>query len=175
LSAGNFFDSAHRIRICLFANSLIARGIGDVPFSQSVNEAPLHVAAAALALLGFGEVRVGLLQAIGGRSVVDVRTERERHAPMRHRRCSILRGGELERLERLFVIEAVQKRQAFIEKLLRIRVRGLDHTVIRTEVAEQRRPRRLPGRCRAPVGIVRGLIGRRRRRGLTRASDDNAE
>ena len=57
-----------------------------------------------------------------------------------------LRRGDLERLERLFVIEPVEQRQAFIEKLLRVRVRGLDRAVIRTEIAEQGRARRPPPR-----------------------------
>ena len=66
-------------------------------------------------------MRVGLLQSIGRRHVVDVGAERERHAPVRHRRCGILRRGELERLERLFVVEAVKQRQPFVEELLRVR------------------------------------------------------
>ena len=115
-------------------------------------------------------MRVGLLQSIRGRNVVDVGAERERHAPVRHRRGGILRRGELERLERLLVVEAVEQRQAFVEELLRVGVRGLDRAVIRTEIAEQRRARRAPPARRA-VRIMRRLIGRRRRRRLARARD----
>ena len=56
------------------------------------------------------------------------------------------RRGELERLERFFVVEAVEQRQAFVEELLRVGVRGLDGAVIRAEIAEQRGARGAPAR-----------------------------
>ena len=136
---------AHRIRIRLFAHGLIAGRIGDVSLRQRVDQALLHVAAGGLPLLRFGKMRVGLLQSFRRRDVVDVGAERERHAPVRHRRGGVLRRGELERLERFLVVETVEQRQAFIEKLLRVGVRGLDGAVIRTEIAEQRGARRAGG------------------------------
>ena len=170
-----FRQRAHRVRVRPLANGLIAGWIGDVSLCQRVDEPLLHFAAGALACPGLGEMRVGLLQSIRRRDVVDVGAECQRHAPMRHRRRGILRGRKLERLEGLFVVETVEKRQAFIEELLRVGVRGLDRAVIRAKVAEQRRPRRLRGRGRGAVRIVGRLIGRRRRRGFTGTANEGGQ
>ena len=61
----------------LFANGLVAGGIGDISLRQRLDQALLDVTANALAPLGFCEMRIGLLQAIGRSHVVDVRAERE--------------------------------------------------------------------------------------------------
>ncbi len=129
---------AHRRRVRLLTHHLIARRIGDIALAERGHESLLHVAAVRLPLFGFSNVLIALLQTFGQRDIVDVGAKSERHAPVRHRRRRIERGRALERLERLLVIEAVEKRQPLIEELLRFRVRGLDGAVMRSKIAEQR-------------------------------------
>ena len=93
------------------------------------------------------EVSIRLLQSIGRRRVVVVRAERERHAPVRHRRFGIQGRRTLERPKRLLVIEAVEERQALVEEPLRVGNDGRDGTVVRAKVAEKRRS--LRRRCLA--------------------------
>ena len=112
---------AHRRGIRRFARRLVAVvRRGDVALGERVDERALGVAAVRGALLRVRQVRVRLLQAIGRRRVVVVGAEGQRHAPVRHRRFGIERRGALERSKRLFVIEPVEKRQPFVEELLRV-------------------------------------------------------
>ena len=104
------------------------------------NQPLLHFASIRGAQGGGREVTVRRRQPQRGRDLVDVGPERERHAPVRHGRGRIQRCRLRERPVRLFVIEAVEQRQAFIEEPLGLAVGGADWAVIRPEIPEQRCP-----------------------------------
>ena len=82
------------------------------------------------------------LLAVGVDVEVDVRSERQRDAPVRHRRRGIELGGPAERADRLVVIERVDERQALIEELLRLGAFRGDRMVQPAEARRQRRRRR---------------------------------
>ena len=69
------------------------------------------------------------LLTIGIDVLIDVRSERQRDSPLRHRRRRIELGGSRERSDRLFVIERVDERQPLIEELLRVRARRLNRVM----------------------------------------------
>ena len=78
--------------------------------------------------------------------IVDVRAERERNAPERHRCRRIELRRAAEHPDGAAVIESVDERQTLIEELLRVRIGGGDFEVVRTETRPQRRR---SGRCGA--------------------------
>ena len=133
-------DLAHRRRVGCFTRwllTIVRRR--HVALGKRIDEGPFDVTAGGSSRLRVGQMVVRLLQPVWRRRVVVVGTERQRHPPMRHRCFRIERGGAFERAKRLFMIEAVQQGQAFVEKLLRLGIAGRDGSLILTKISKQRR------------------------------------
>ena len=79
-------DLAHRSGIRLFARRLITGRIRDISFPQRGIRACSTWLPFAVRALRVSEVLWPADQTIGRRGIVDVGSERERHAPVRHRR-----------------------------------------------------------------------------------------
>ena len=103
--------------------------------------------------------------------LIDVRSERKRDAPPRHRRRGIEFGRTAKRAHRLFVVERVYERQPLVEKLLRVLAARLDGVMHAGHAFDQRH-RPIVGRGRVIVllrraagqGDDQGQLGKGRQR-----------
>ncbi len=121
----------------------------------------------ALALAGVGGALLGVLdgvvrrlraRGVDGRVVV-VRPDRQRDAPVRHRRLRVELGRAAEVARGLVVIEAVEQANALVEIDLRVGVRRRDREVI---VAEAGMQLRRCGRQRRRMCVLLRGGGKRR-------------
>ena len=136
-------DVAHRGRVGGVERRTVGLRIGDVALRQRRRCSACSFADAFAGALPRLPDRVeGLLRRLRRDRRVDVRPERERHAPVAHRAVGIDRRGLLERANRLGVVERVGQRQALVEVALRLGRRGRDLVVQVAEVVVERRLRR---------------------------------
>src|SRR5688572_32765189 len=107
------------------------RGITELQRSDVVTLARARVAGALLGVHDGVVRRLRTRRVDGG--VVVVRSDRERDAPVRHRRLAVELGRATEVARGLVVVEAVEKANAMVEIDLRLGRSGRDRKVIVAE------------------------------------------
>ena len=113
-------DLAHRVRV----GKLLGVGhlaVGRVAHRERVDIFALGLARVRFERLRLRDCRVRHFAAIGVLGLVDIRPERKRDSPVRHRHIGIVLRGLSERVGRLVEIERVNESQSLIEELLRKR------------------------------------------------------
>ena len=141
-----FHDVAHGVLVLNRERSQICLWIVGVPLHQRLDVRAL--ARPSTRLRAGGRVcqeRLCALRCVVGRLLargidveVDVRTERERNPPMRHRRGGVELRRAAERADRLVVVEAVDERQTLVEELLRLAALRRDGMIQFAEAGHQR-------------------------------------
>ncbi len=131
----------HRIGVRLVERRAIGLRVGGVAERERFDQRLFLRGRAAAELDRFLNRRERLRVTVGGQRRVDVRPERERFAPRRHRERRIEPPRFLERAHGFGMVERIDHADALIEELLRARrLRGhLERP--RPESAEQRRDR----------------------------------
>ncbi len=137
--------------------------IRDVAHRQGLDVRPLVVGRSRRKRKGLFDLGARLLQPVRLRlGVVVVGAERERHAPVRHRRLRIELGSARKGAVRLLVVEAEEEHDALVEVPLGLCARGPDRVPVGAHSGQQlrgfrsRRGRRLRSRDRAETGERNG-------------------